>query len=689
MRRLLLPLLVSAAAADRDSFDCSARALAVEFAASANPYLSAAHLQDIADALNGAPEKAKGCNVTVPRALAAARTAIPKFRPFPLPASGAPSFFVDYNKGSDAASGTQAAPFKTVARALAASRAPGGAAATIVLRAGTHFVGATLTLTGADSGLTVQAFPGEAAWLSRGVPLAGLTWAPYAPPAPPGPTGWQGPFVGENAVYDGTPGVFPWAVFGTTPDAAACQAACAANHTGGGACTIYTWHSPAATGYENQCWFKLDGIYAPTAQADHTSGYLAGPPVTPNIWVADVSALAGALPLIAGLRAPDGSRMWRARFPNSNPEYGFGKTLRADSWTKSPVNPAPAAQFEPAFPNRTSSYSFIHYQGGMGGVCTTPGFGFTESFGAQYWCGGRTEGGGAFTWRTPVGLTTSNKSLPNLPYKNVQDAVVQAWHPARWASRMYRLDAGGLAYNAATGAATLAFAEGGYQDARGSDDAGDWYVENVLEELDAPGEFYFDKATAKLYVFYNASAGTPPPTDGSMVAIPDGAHGIFNVSATQAAPAAGLSFQGLGFRDTAHVFFAPHSIPSGGDWALASLAALQLEGTVGAVVDSCVFERVDGAAVMLRGYNLGARVTRNAFKWVGDSAIVSWGRTTGDPTGQDGWDGTEGNHPRYTVVEYNFASEVGIWEKQSSLYMQAKTSDTYLHGNTGFNGPRA
>ena len=52
--------------------------------------------------------------------------------------------------------------------------------------------------------------------------------------------------------------------------------------------------------------------------------------------------------------------------------------------------------------------------------------------------------------------------------------LLQAWHPARWASRMYRMDAAGYAYDAATGAATFSFAEGGYQDARGSNDAGDW-----------------------------------------------------------------------------------------------------------------------------------------------------------------------------------------------------------------------
>ena len=709
MKRLLLLAAARAAVADQRSFDCPARALAVEFAGANNPTfvpplrsinpsslpltpppppsplpisLSAAHLQEIADALNGSPEKTAGCNVTVPASLLASRAALPRFRPYPLPSSAASTFYVSPT-GSDSAAGTQAAPFKTVARALAATRASGAGPNAIVLRAGTHYLAATLQLTGADSGLTMSAFPGEEAWLSRGVPLAGVTWSPAAAP---GPSGWQGPFVGQNAVYGGSAGVWPDSVYGLTPDAATCQAACAANHSAGGMCGIYTWHGPNAAGFANQCWFRLDFNYHPTPQVDHTSGYVAIPP---NIWVADLSSLSATLPLVAGLRAPDGSRMWRARYPNSNPELGFGESLRADSWTKTSVPIAPAVQFEPTFPNRTSSYSFIHYQGGSGGICSVPGFGFTESPGTQYWCGSKTEGGGAFTWRTPVGLTTTNKTLPHLPYKNAQDAVIQAWHPARWASRMYRMDASGLSYDASTGNAVFAFAEGGYQDARGSDGAGDWYIENVMEELDAPGEWFFDKVTKKLYVYYNASAGTPPPSDGTVVAIPDGAWGLINVTATQAAPATGLSFLGLGFRDTAHVFFAPHSIPSGGDWALARLGAVQLEGTEGATVDGCVFERLDGMALLISGYNRNTRVTNNAFKWIGDSAIVSWGRTTGDATGTDGWDATGGDQPRYNHVEFNIASEIGIWEKQSSLYMQAKTSDSWLHANVGFNGPRA
>lgn len=302
-----IAVALRAAVADQASFDCPMRELALNFAAAYNPALTAAHLQDIADALDGASEKTPGCNVTVPPALLSERAG-PRFRPFPLPAASAGTFYVSPS-GSDSAAGSVSAPFKTLPRALAATRSSGGGGS-IVLRGGTHFLSAPLVLDGRDSGLTMQAYSGEAAWLSRGVPLAGLTWTSLNP-HPANASSWAGPFVGQNAVYGCVPGS-SCVLLGTTPDAAACQALCATRAD----CDVYTWHDPTQSGFANDCIMRLpnDNTWAPTPQEGHTSGYRI---VTPNIWVADVSSLSATLPLIAGLRSPDGSRMIRARYPNA------------------------------------------------------------------------------------------------------------------------------------------------------------------------------------------------------------------------------------------------------------------------------------------------------------------------------------------------------------------------------------
>jgi len=70
-------------------------------------------------------------------------------------------------------------------------------------------------------------------------------------------------------------------------------------------------------------------------------------------------------------------------------------------------------------------------------------------------------------------------------------------------------------------------------------------------------------------------------------------------------------------------------MPSGGDWALQRMGALFFEGTENTLVDSCIFERLDGNGIMISGYNRNVTIQKNEFAWIGDTAIASWGYTSG------------------------------------------------------------
>merc|ERR1711904_15047 len=54
-----------------------------------------------------------------------------------------------------------------------------------------------------------------------------------------------------------------------------------------------------------------------------------------------------------------------------------------------------------------------------------------------------------------------------------------------------------------------------------------------------------------------------------------------------------------------------------------------------------------------------------------------------------GVDGTDGEHPRRTTVQNCSAREVGLYDKQSSFFVQAKTAESRVLSNVFFNGPRA
>ena len=57
--------------------------------------------------------------------------------------------------------------------------------------------------------------------------------------------------------------------------------------------------------------------------------------------------------------------------------------------------------------------------------------------------------------------------------------------------------------------------------------------------------------------------------------------------------------------------------------------------------------------------------------------------------GVHGTDGTAGHFPRFTIVDNNLFHEIGVWEKQSSAWFQAKTAQSTLRNNVIFNLARA
>ena len=79
-----------------------------------------------------------------------------------------------------------------------------------------------------------------------------------------------------------------------------------------------TWHSALVEPeYRLQCWLRLDGVWAPTSDANHTAGYLRPNPPTPNVWAASLAHL--GVTSVPGLRL-NNKRLVRARFPNADPE---------------------------------------------------------------------------------------------------------------------------------------------------------------------------------------------------------------------------------------------------------------------------------------------------------------------------------------------------------------------------------
>ena len=327
---------------------------------------------------------------------------------------------------------------------------------------------------------------------------------------------------------------------------------------------------------------------------------------------------------------------------NLKPQYfhitHFVKTKQAGpkGWSKNMYPPAPEVNIEVGEPNRSFMMNeFQTFELGVRGCCSN----FAPPEG--YWCSDKTSGGGAFTYRIPSGITVDQGTLPNGPYKNATDGVVQAFRPGHWASWMFEVDS-----SAVNGSAqTLSWTKGGFQGARGSDKGAEWFVENFREELDFPNEFFYDKTAKKLYYVANSTAG-PTGSRFEAAVLQDliNVAGLPPTRGTHRTPVIGFKLLGVGVRDAALTYFEPHSMPSGGDWGLQRMAAVFFENTVGSTVEDCIFERNDGIAVMFSGYNREAVVRGSEFVWNGETAIAGWGYT-------DNMDGTSGEQPRGTLIE--------------------------------------
>jgi hypothetical protein len=719
--------LPSSSLADQQSLDCPLRQVGLDYAMTLQPFRPLAAFQEVADALNGAIE-AQNCSVAPNAAFLAAQgpspmlaggasSSSPSLRasssravetgvssphlstyghvvPVALPPAGALAVYADpkpSGPGCDKkGDGSAARPYRTLERALAHVRAARAAAgiesarsaprAHIVLREGTFYRGgsssssAALTLTPEDSMVTFQAYPGESVFISGGTPIAGNTWATATPPAR---SVWEYKAGTLASGFDAAPaGLYT---------VAQAQALCASLPT----CAAFVVSSsdpnpsaPVQVSFKYEVFWSTgsgSGVYV------RNTGYLPG---AANLYVTDLSSgpIEGD---IEALRV-GGVRMIRARYPNAKTvEQMDAMQLEADGWTSQPSWMPPTADYtyNPPTPLRNDSSDgyFQTFKLGVGGYCAMR---FTPQ--AAYWCANNTQGGGPGPYEAPIGVTasTSNTSLPHTPYANdVTRALVHSWRAGRWFSWIFAVN--GSSYDSATGKTVFTFSleQGGNQGSRGGNAGQEFFIENVLDELDAPAEWYYDLPNKKLYLWYNATGGTAPPTDGTVV-VPT-AQVLINATGTQANPVVGVGFLGLGFRDSAPYYLGARGTPSGGDWSVGRYGALFFEGTVGTTVEGCFLTSLDGNAVFFSGYNRNATVVQNEFLGIGETAISQWGYTDGSPVAGLGFDATAGNQPRGTQVVGNFVHEVGLFTKQNSFYFQSESFGNLIMNNIAFNGPRA
>ena len=446
------------------------------------------------------------------------------------------------------------------------------------------------------------------------------------------------------------------------------------------------------------------------------------PSLHTNTWAAQLPPTIHAVPSL-NLLTPH-RRLTRARYPNGDLEtvqWGYASPTARDvslpsklavHWWK-PDSPLekPVSTYvnlsDPSNPtgqvkDDSTMKKYNAYGSGRGGLCDEIWDTSTGGSGS-YWCGSNAAGGWAEVdagmaskgeRMLPIGLTY-NTTAPRLAnwsrWKDARGAVVRVWHPQSWFLNFFGVGS----HDPTTGAFT--FDSGGSQGGRvwcRCDQcdyvcpperkktpelaSGSWFIENVREELDSSGEWYYNTTTRHLYYWPNGTDAHGPKPSEEVTLVVQTLQTLIRVGGG----AKDVEIHGVGFRDTAPTYMEKWGVPSGGDWALYPGGAVILNGTSNVSLMQCNFSRVDGNAVYIGGRNRDAAVIGCDFNWVGDSAIALWGES-------DEWDATAGAYPNNTRIVNSTFRELGINEKQSSAVFIAKSARTLIERNVMFNLPRA
>ncbi len=287
------------------------------------------------------------------------------------------------------------------------------------------------------------------------------------------------------------------------------------------------------------------------------------------------------------------------------------------------------------------------------------------------------------------------KSFTKKEWQRPAEAILHIFPQNHWGNMQYRLA------SIDPNTHTINLAQGGWQirnfsaSAAGLGDRSEFFVENVFEELDAPGEWYFDTLDGTLYWYPENGI------DATEALIEVSRHkGAVLIEGSQQTPARNLTFEGLQFAHTERTFLDPYEIPSMGDWAIHRMGAVYISGAENIVVKNCVFDSIGGNAVFVDGYASHITVVDSKFGDIGESAVCFVGESHLNLTGTShctfcgtehpwSWDVPSDNHPADCTVANNQIHDIGVFGKQTAGVFLALSQRIAIRHNHIYNTPRA
>ena len=275
-------------------------------------------------------------------------------------------------------------------------------------------------------------------------------------------------------------------------------------------------------------------------------------------------------------------------------------------------------------------------------------------------------------------------------WKNPEGGYLHAMHKHDWGDFHYRITGKDRKGNLNL--------EGGWQNNRPMGLHEDnRMVENIFEELDAPGEWYYSRSEQTLYYYPHEGENI----EDALVETPQLKH-LIEIRGTMDEPVKNITIEGLELTGTVRTFMEHYEPLLRSDWTVYRGAAVYLEGTENCKLHRCKLYNLGGNAVFFSGYHRGGEVTSSHFTEIGASAICFVGNVEAvrspsmnyhDFVPFDSMDKEKGPkascYPADCRVYDNLIHRIGLYEKQITGIELSMSQSIVVSHNSIYDTPRA
>ena len=199
-------------------------------------------------------------------------------------------------------------------------------------------------------------------------------------------------------------------------------------------------------------------------------------------------------------------------------------------------------------------------------------------------------------------------------WRHPETGYLHAMHTALWGDMHWKIDG-------VDGKGALRLT-GGWQNNRPTGPHGVFrFVENIREELDQPGEWFYDAEAKRLFVI---------PLEGTDLgtALLESVRlrSLVVVRGEPGRPVRDVRIENVVFTGAARTFMENREPLLRSDWTLCREAAVVFADTEGCALAGCAFRRLGGNAVLFDGFNRNASVADSVFEEIGASGVIFAGR---------------------------------------------------------------